>query len=175
MGRRHNKHARTQNPSPRLTSRESPPNPQQTDKGARLRIAFEHAALERLISQIHNDDEDFDRLCKALHAYCELRKQDAALEKNKLGQTKAATPNTRTASTPRTAATNLAVPFGLDDRGDPNARTQFQASLRQTISDLYGTATQPHPPEAAPHKADDGIGDPPTKRDSPSLTPTRRF
>jgi hypothetical protein len=134
------------------------PNPEQNNKGTRLRIAFEHAALERLINEVQNDEEDFDRLCKALHAYCELRKQDAALEKNKLDKAKARTATTRTAATsPQRTATDLTAPFGLNDKGDPNTRAQFQASLRQTINDLYGTAdpgptTKPPMVSAVPHQ-----------------------
>ena len=143
-------------------------NTEQNDKGARLRIAFEHAALERLISEVQNDDEDFDKLCKALHAYCELRKQDAALEKNKLDKAKTRTAPTRSAATsPLRAATapNLAAPFGLDDKGDPNTKAQFQVSLRQTINDLYGTtgpdpATKPQMVSAVPNQGEPRKGFP---------------
>jgi hypothetical protein len=126
---------------------------EQNNKGARLRIAFEHAALERLISEIQSDDEDFDRLCKALHAYCELRKQDAALEKNQLDKAKACTAATRSPATPpqRTAAApNLSAPFGLNDNGNPNTKAEFQASLRQTINDVYGTAEPDANPTTKP-------------------------
>ncbi len=137
------------------------PPPQQDNKGARLRTAFEHAALQRLINAIQDDEEDFSILCKALHAYCELRKQDAALEKNKRDKEKAQTPKTRTPPAPP----QRAAPFGIDDRGAPNTEARFQASLRQTINDLYGT---PEPTTPAPNHSPRGAPDPPHHSPRPS-------
>ena len=53
-------------------------------KGLQLRQTAEHLALERLIEQLRNDELDTDTLCKILHNYCELKKQDVAAEKNRV-------------------------------------------------------------------------------------------
>ena len=51
--------------------------------GVRLRRTFEQRALKRMISQLDEPDASTESLCRMLHVYCELIRQDAATEKTR--------------------------------------------------------------------------------------------
>lgn len=89
--------------------------------GIRLRRSFEQFALKRMIDHLSNSDEKVEPICKLMHVYCELIRQDATADKTR----PTARASDRTA-TPR------------DGRKVGDVRRNDIAALMRTVRDLYG-------------------------------------
>lgn len=88
-------------------------------RGIRLRRSFEHRALMRMLDQIEDSQNPLETICKLMHSYCELLRQDAAQEKSSAG--------------PRRPATRKSAPAsGTSPEADNTAM------LVQAVRDLYG-------------------------------------
>lgn len=104
--------------------------------GIRLRRSFEQQALKHMLERLDNSDEKVEALCKLMHAYCELIRQDAALEKSR------PTPESRrpVRSVNRSTSTT-----------DHDAEI---AALAKTVRDLYGVSLSPDRPDAEACRSD---------------------
>ncbi len=89
--------------------------------GIRLRRSFEQFALKRMIDHLSSQDEKVETICKLMHVYCELIRQDATVEKTR----PAARANDRTAK-PR------------DGKEVGNVPLNDVVALMRTVRDLYG-------------------------------------
>lgn len=105
--------------------------------GVRLRRTFEQRALKRMISQLDEPDASTELLCKMLHVYCELIRQDAAAEK------------ARSTGTPATSNASATSPGTATD-SIPRDRPAFEAALRDTVRDVYGIRIESELPAKRP-------------------------
>lgn len=88
--------------------------------GIRLRRSFEQRALRRMFEHIDNAEDPIGTLCRLMNAYCQLLRQDAALEKS------------RPMPKPRRPAGETSAD------GRPLPAAAEGAALAQAVRDLYG-------------------------------------
>ncbi|HPF39308.1 MAG TPA: hypothetical protein P5081_01090 [Phycisphaerae bacterium] len=95
--------------------------------GIRLRRDFEQEALKRMLRQLDDEKAPVEPLCRLVHAYCELLRQDAALEKSQPTKSERRPDEKRRPSDANTMA--------------PARRVEAaRADLVRTVRDLYGVA-----------------------------------
>ena len=93
--------------------------------GVRLRRDFEQEALKRMLRQLDDEKASVEPLCKLVHAYCELLRQDAALEK------------ARPTQADRRPAEKRRRP-DAEPMSSASQREAARADLVRTVRDLYG-------------------------------------
>jgi len=116
-----------------------------TREGRRLRAEVDEKLLRRLSSALDDADLSADQLRSYVAAYCELRKQDVAADKNAvaLARIEASPPTTGSAAQRRRLsdkerAPGPSAPYGRHADGTPHTREEFHADLRRAVRDIYG-------------------------------------
>lgn len=142
------------------------------NEGRKLRLKAEHRLLNRIIADLDNGVENKElspeQVCKYLQGYCELKKQDAAREKNAVALRVASVKPMARATAVGTKQADSGVrqpaPYGRKDDGTPYTHTEFRAVLARSVRDIYGlsmpdvtTANAALPADARP-KSDRGTG-----------------
>lgn len=107
--------------------------------GRRLRKTLERQFLEKLIALLNSPgDDEIARLCQVSEMLSDIRKQDAAVDKNVVALLVAR----EKASMARADRRSDGVaPFGPEADGTPEGRRAFRQRLTRTIRDIYGLDT----------------------------------
>ena len=149
--------------------------PQRTlpdEKGRRLRTALDHRVIEKLLDRLDAAAPDDDQVLKIAATLCEIRKQDAAAEKNRLAldiaqlkDDKAARPQPaarlcEAGENPTTAPVGNAPSPAPDATGPDPKPHDLRRRLARTIRDIYGIADPAEAPSAARDDHRTGLTEP---------------
>lgn len=136
-------------------SNQDRPIEQPDQTGSSLRRQVEEEILRRVIDGVR-DRENLtpEQFCKLVQAYCELRKQDAAFDKNRAAveaaRLRASPSRDRKAAGSSRHASDLDAPYGRKDDGTPYTEAEFQDALARSVREIYGIQMDaPEPANAA--------------------------
>ncbi len=114
--------------------------------GRRLRKTLDHQVLERLLAVLNSPGDDSPaRLRQVSEMVCEIRKQDAAAEKNVVALLVA---GDKTSNGRPERRDRRVVPFAQTGDAGSEGRRAFRRMLTRTIRDIYGLETPDEGPAA---------------------------
>ena len=114
--------------------------------GRRLRKTLDHQVLERLLAVLNSPGDDSPaRLRQVSEMLCEIRKQDAAAEKNVVALLVA---GDKTSLGRPERRDRLVARFGQTVDAGSEGRRAFRRMLTRTIRDIYGLETPDEEPAA---------------------------
>lgn len=121
--------------------------------GRRLRKTLERQLLEKLIALLNSPgDDEPGRLRQVSAMLCDIRKEDAAAEKNVVALLVAGEKASNSRQKRRERSEG---PCERTADGTPETRREFRRTLRRTIRDIYGLDTPDEGPAAGDSPARD--------------------